>query len=295
MPVSGDEAARRVDAIANGLLALGVGKGDAFAILAATSLEWCLFDFALGLIGAIGAPIYANSSPHDCAYVLDHSESVGVLVEDDEQRAKVDEARAGLPRLRHVLTFADLPELEASGRAYAAEHPDALDRAVAQVGEDDLFTYIYTSGTTGPPKACMIRHRNYYEMAAVLDGLPGLVEEADTMLLYLPLAHNFGRLMHLEAAYAGFTLAPLPRPAARRGGPRRGQADRLPERAAGVREGACGSPRPLRRGERAPPPARRVGAARRPARRAASARPAVPSPARSRAACGSPTGWSTRR
>ena len=130
VPVSGGEAARRVDDIANGLLALGVEKGDAFAILAATSVEWCLFDFALGLIGAVGAPIYANSSPHDCAYVLDHSESVGVLVEDDEQRAKVEEVRAGLPRLRHVLAFADLPELEASGRAYAAEHPDALDRAV---------------------------------------------------------------------------------------------------------------------------------------------------------------------
>jgi long-chain acyl-CoA synthetase len=209
VPVSGGEAARRVDDIANGLLALGVEKGDAFAILAATSVEWCLFDFALGLIGAVGAPIYANSSPRDCAYVLDHSESIGVLVEDDEQRAKVDKVHAGLPRLRHVLAFADLPELEASGRTYAAAHPSALDEAAARVGEDDLFTYLYTSGTTGPPKACMIRHRNYYAMAAVLDGLPGFVEETDLMLLYLPLAHNFGRLMHLDAAYAGFTLAPL--------------------------------------------------------------------------------------
>ncbi len=144
-------------------------------------MEWCLFDFALGLVGAVGAPIYANSSPRDCAYVLEHSESVGVLVEDDEQRAKVDEVRAGLPRLRHVLAFADLPELEASGRAYAAAHPDALAEAVARVGEEDLFTYLYTSGTTGPPKGCMIRHRNFYEMAAVLDGLPGLVEESDLM------------------------------------------------------------------------------------------------------------------
>ncbi|HEV8099609.1 MAG TPA: AMP-binding protein, partial [Gaiellaceae bacterium] len=209
VPVSGGDATRRVDDIANGLLALGVRKGDAFAILAATSVEWCLFDFALGLIGAVGAPIYANSSPRDCAYVLDHSESVGVLVEDGEQRAKVYEARSGLPRLRHVLAFADLAELEASGRTYAAGHPDALDRAVAEVGEEDLFTYMYTSGTTGPPKACMIRHRNFYEMTAVLDGLAGLVEESDLMLLYLPLAHNFGRLMHLAAAYAGFTLAPL--------------------------------------------------------------------------------------
>jgi long-chain acyl-CoA synthetase len=208
-PVSGDEAARRVDDIANGLLALGVSKGDAFAILASTSVEWCLFDFALALVGAVGAPIYANCSPHDCAYVLEHSEALGVLVDDDAEQAKVDAARAGLPRLRHVLTFADLPRLEASGRDYAAENPDALDRAAAAVGEEDLFTYQYTSGTTGPPKACMVRHRNYYEMTAVLDELPGFVEETDTMLLYLPLAHNFGRLMHLEAAFAGFTLVPL--------------------------------------------------------------------------------------
>jgi long-chain acyl-CoA synthetase len=207
VPVSIAEAARRVDDIANGLLSLGIRKGDAFAILGATSLEWCLFDFALGLIGAVGAPIYASSSPRDCAYVIRHSESVGILVEDEEQRAKVDERRGDLPRLEHVIAFADLPALEARGRAYAEQNPFALDRAVAGVGEDDLFTYIYTSGTTGPPKACMIRHRNYYEMVAVIDALPELVEESDTMLLYLPLAHNFGRLKHLAAPYAGYTLA----------------------------------------------------------------------------------------
>src|SRR3954447_12151515 len=107
--VSWPEAARRGDELANGLLALGIRKGDAFAILASTSLEWCLFDFALALVGVVGAPIYANSSAHDVAYVLEHSEAVGVLVDDDAQRAKLPE----LPRLQHVLTFADLPALEA--------------------------------------------------------------------------------------------------------------------------------------------------------------------------------------
>src|SRR5512146_1341327 len=77
--ISWPDAARRVDDIANGLLALGVTKGDAFAILASTSVEWCLFDFALGLVGAISAPVYANSSPADAAYVIGHSESIGVL------------------------------------------------------------------------------------------------------------------------------------------------------------------------------------------------------------------------
>jgi long-chain acyl-CoA synthetase len=196
-----------VDELANGLLAIGVRKGDSFGILAQTTLEWALFDFALGLIGAVGAAIYANSSPKDCCYVLEHSDAVGVLVEDEDQRAKV----AGLG-LEHVISFAELDELRARGRDHAASHPRALREAEAAVGEDHLFTFIYTSGTTGPPKACMIRHRNYYAMAAVVDEIDDFTMADDTMLLYLPLAHNFGRLMHLQGPYVGFTLAFLPDP-----------------------------------------------------------------------------------
>jgi long-chain acyl-CoA synthetase len=200
--VSWEEAGTAVEELANGLLALGVRKGDAFGILAQTSLEWALFDYALGRIGAVGAAIYANSAPRDCCYVLEHSDAIGVLVEDEEQRAKV----AGLG-LEHVISFAELDGLRARGREHAAEHPDALAEAEAQVSEDDLFTFIFTSGTTGPPKACMIRHRNYYEMAACVDRVPEFAISDDTMLLYLPLAHNFGRLMHLLGAHIGYTTA----------------------------------------------------------------------------------------
>ena len=166
------DAAERVELLANGLLARGVRKGDAFGILARTTLEWALFDFALGHVGAIGVGIYANSSPRDVQYVLAHSEAVGVLCEDDAQRAKVEEGRAELPALREVLTFGDLAALEEDGRAHRAAHPSALDDAVAAIDEEDLFTFIYTSGTTGPPKGCMIRHRNYYAMVSVNDQLP---------------------------------------------------------------------------------------------------------------------------
>jgi long-chain acyl-CoA synthetase len=205
--VSWDEAGRTVDELASGLLALGVRKGDAFGILAQTNLEWALIDYALGLIGAVGAAIYANSSPKDCCYVLEHSDAVGVLVEDGDQRAKV--ADLGLA---HVISFAELDGLRARGREYAAAHPSALAEAEAAVGEDDLFTFIYTSGTTGPPKACMIRHRNYYEMASCVDDVEEFAISDDTMLLYLPLAHNFGRLMHLLGAHIGYTTAFCPDP-----------------------------------------------------------------------------------
>src|ERR687891_2398272 len=210
--VSWSEAAVAVDELANGLLAEGIRKGDAFGILARTRLEWALFDFALALVGAVGAAIYANSSAKDCEYILDHSEAVGVLVEDDEQLAKIEDYRRRNPRLGYVFRFADLDDLRARGREFAGENPNALAEAIADVGPEDLFTFIYTSGTTGPPKACMIRHRNYHAMAACVDGIDDLTLADDTMLLYLPLAHNFGRLMHLLGPYVGYTLAFLPDP-----------------------------------------------------------------------------------
>ncbi len=201
------DAAETVDELANGLLALGVRKGDSFALLARTTLEWSLFDFALGLVGAVGAPIYSSSSAHDVQYVLDHSDAVGVLVEDHEQRAKV----AGFSG--HVIMFDELEALRARGREWAAAHPGDLAARADSIDEDDLFTFIYTSGTTGPPKACMIRHRNYYAMVQKSDEMEDrLLQPGDLMLLYLPLAHNYGRLLHLSAAYLGFTIAFLPDP-----------------------------------------------------------------------------------
>jgi long-chain acyl-CoA synthetase len=205
--VSWEEAGRTVDELAHGLLALGVRKGDAFAILGQTTLAWALFDYALGLVGAIGVPIYANSSVKDAKFAVAHSEAIGILCEDEEQRAKITSLD-----LAHSYTFAELDALRERGREHAREHPNAVLDAAATVGEDDLFTHIYTSGTTGDPKACMIRHSNYYEMVAVVDGLGNLTRADDLLLLYLPLAHNFGRLMHLAGPYVGFTIAFLPDP-----------------------------------------------------------------------------------
>jgi long-chain acyl-CoA synthetase len=205
--ISWDEAARTVDELANGLLSRGIGKSDAFGILSRTRLDWTLFDFALALVGAITAPVYPNSSLKEAAHVLRHSEALGVLVEDEDQLAKVEPLG-----LAHVLTIDDLDGLRAEGVAFAREHPDALEEASAAVDEEDLYTYIYTSGTTGPPKGCMIRHRNYYAMTSSIERIEDLWLDRDVMLLYLPLAHNFGRLMSLWGAYSGFTIAFCPDP-----------------------------------------------------------------------------------
>jgi long-chain acyl-CoA synthetase len=199
-PVSWEEAGARVEALANGLLALGIGKGDTVAILGRTRLEWALVDFALALVGAVSAPIYADATAADTTHALELVEARTVFA-DESERTALD-----LDALR-FLSLDALDELEARGREHAAGNPEALDEAADAVGEDDLFTFLFTSGTTGPPKACMITHRNYLAMADIVVWLGDAIQTGDVLLLYLPLAHNFGRLVVLEGPYRGITIA----------------------------------------------------------------------------------------
>ena len=237
-----------------------------------------------------------SSAPSDVQYVLAHSESVGVLCEDD------DTAREGRGGRRVAPRPAARPHVRRPAGARGGgpgstrqANPAALDDAVAAIDEEDLFTFIYTSGTTGPPKGCMIRHRNYYAMVATADGLPDAGGPGDVMLLYLPLAHNFGRLMHLSGPYSGLRDRLPRRPARRRAGAAGGPADDPPERAPRVREGAHRGGVDVRRGDRGAAPPDRLGdAGRQAGERAAPA-------GQRRAASGSPsstawrTGSSTRR
>ena len=204
-PVPWQEAADRVDALAHGLLARGVRGGDAVAVLARTRLEWVLLDWAIMAIGGVVVGLYPTNSAKECEYILGHSETVLAFAEDDEQQAKLESVCGGLPALRDVVPFAGLDGLEAEGRAHRAEHPDAVADASATVAEDDLATLIYTSGTTGPPKGCMLTHKNLVAAALRVD--PELEDEHDVILLFLPLAHSFGRLVHQSAAHYGATVA----------------------------------------------------------------------------------------
>ncbi len=212
-PVSWTEADTAVQELAHGLLAAGIVPGDRFAILAGTRLEWALFDFALASIGAVSIPIYPSSSPRDISYILGHARAAGILVETPAHQEAVDALRAELGNLRHMVSVDDLAALRARGREHAASDPAAVERAGAAVGEDDLFTVIYTSGTTGSPKGCVITHRNYYAMTSIIDELEQLLVAGDEIMLYLPLAHTFGRLMHLAGPYVGATVAFCPDPA----------------------------------------------------------------------------------
>jgi long-chain acyl-CoA synthetase len=197
-PVSWDEAAERVDELARGLLARGVRHGDRVAVLSRTRLEWILLDWAVMSIGAVVVGLYPTSSAKECVYILGHCEAVLAFAEDDEQTRKLVSIRGALPSLREIIPFDWLEKLEADGRLARHLQPEP-------VAEDDLATLIYTSGTTGPPKGCMLTHRNL--VTAAIRVVEGMNHPGDVVLLFLPLAHSYGRLAHQAASHRGATVA----------------------------------------------------------------------------------------
>ena len=197
-PVSWDEATERIDALARGLLAHGVRHGDSIAVLARTSVDWILLDWAIMSIGAVVVGLYPTSSAKECEYVLEHSEAVIAFAEDDEQTHKLVSVRGSLPALREIVTFDRLEKFEAEGRAAKHLQPDPVE-------ETDLATLIYTSGTTGPPKGCMLTHRNLVTAATKVRStleMPG-----DVVLLFLPMAHSYARLAHQAGSFRSATIA----------------------------------------------------------------------------------------
>jgi long-chain acyl-CoA synthetase len=197
--VSWQEAGDRVEALRRALLGRGVRRGDAVAVLARTRLEWILLDWAIMSAGAVVVGLYPTNTAAECAYVLGHSEAVLAFAEDDGQRDKLRSVHAGLPSLREIVGFDELRAFEAEGREGGT--PEAGE----EVRGDDLATLIYTSGTTGPPKGCMLTHRNL--VTAALRVKTHLRGQTDTVLLFLPLAHSFARIVHHSAALHGAAVA----------------------------------------------------------------------------------------
>ncbi|HEV2075374.1 MAG TPA: long-chain fatty acid--CoA ligase [Thermoleophilaceae bacterium] len=213
--VSYGELGAVVREVALGLVDLGIEKGERVAILANTRPEWTYANFGILCSGATSVSIYQTNSPEECHYVLHHSESRSVFVEDREQLEKVRKVRSDLPALEHVIVMdpgADagdigdaisLADLRERGRS--RDHVEFDDR-VASVGPDDTCVFMYTSGTTGPPKGCILTHGNYRQVTSMAEQ-QGVVDAGDSVYLFLPLAHAFALLVQFVTIDLGATLA----------------------------------------------------------------------------------------
>jgi long-chain acyl-CoA synthetase len=211
--------AERVRALAAGLLALGVQRGDRVAILSTTRAEWMEIDLAILAVGGITIPIYPSSLAHECGYILWNSGATIVVVENDQQREKIEAVGQrgfeldGVPHrvvVRSIIQIdasggvLSMDDLAATGRAEQAAHRAETARRSAAIGRDDLATFVYTSGTTGPPKGVMQTHGNHLASVEAIAAL-GFAQPGDVDFAFLPLAHSFQRLVEYFGLYAGTT------------------------------------------------------------------------------------------
>lgn len=199
--VTTSEFRDEVLAVAKGMLAEGVRFGDRVAIMCRTRYEWTLFDFALWAIGAQSVPVYPTSSSEQVRWMLHDSGAVAAVVEHEDHAMTIGAAVDELPRLHRLwqLDAGCVEELSQAGRHIG---DDVVERHRLAVTPDAVATVIYTSGTTGRPKGCILTHANFMaetdnvvaRWESVFSSKPG--EEPST-LLFLPLAHVFGRMVEV--------------------------------------------------------------------------------------------------
>ncbi|MGQ4488275.1 long-chain fatty acid--CoA ligase [Streptomyces sp. 372A] len=190
-------------ALAKGLIAHGVRFGDRVALMSRTRYEWTLFDFALWAVGAQSVPVYPTSSAEQVLWMLHDAEVSAVMVEHEDHAMTVASVIDRLPQLKRLwqLDAGAVAELVEAG---AHVEDEVVHRHRRAVTPESVATVIYTSGTTGRPKGCVLTHANFMfeadTMAArwepVFHSRPG--DEAVT-LLFLPLAHVFGRMVEVTA------------------------------------------------------------------------------------------------
>ncbi|MFF2527116.1 AMP-dependent synthetase/ligase [Streptomyces liangshanensis] len=190
-------------ALAKGLLAQGVRFGDRIALMCRTRYEWTLFDFALWSVGAQSVPIYPTSSAEQVHWMLHDAEVTACMVEHEDHAMTVGSVIDRLPLLKQLwqLDAGAVDELFAAG---AALDDEVVHRHRKAVTPDSVATVVYTSGTTGRPKGCVLTHAHFmYETDTVISRWEPVFhsrrgDEAST-LLFLPLAHVFGRMVEIAA------------------------------------------------------------------------------------------------
>lgn len=199
-----------VRAAAKGLMASGIRPGDRVGLLSRTRYEWALLDFAIWSAGAVTVPVYETSSPEQIQWILGDSGAVACLVETPAHEAAVESVRERLPELEQVWRIegaADgaVERLRAAGESLSDE---AVDERSSLADADSPATIVYTSGTTGRPKGCVLTHRSFFaECGNAVERLKPLFRTGDSsVLLFLPAAHVFGRLVEVAALMAPIRL-----------------------------------------------------------------------------------------
>ncbi|WP_172382696.1 long-chain fatty acid--CoA ligase [Streptomyces sp. MNP-20] len=201
-------------ALAKGLLARGVRFGDRVAIMCRTRYEWTLFDFALWTVGAQVVPVYPTSSAEQVFWMLHDAQVTAAMVEHEDHAMTIGSVVDRLPLLR-CLWQLDEDAVRELGEAGRDLDDEVVHRHRRAVTPDSVATVIYTSGTTGRPKGCVLTHANFmFEVDTVIRRWEPVFHskrgDEPSTLLFLPLAHVFGRMVQVAAVRGRVKLGHQP-------------------------------------------------------------------------------------
>ena len=204
--VTAKEFEAEVRASAKGLVAAGINIGDRVAIMARTRYEWTILDFAIWYAGGCVVPIYDTSSAEQIDWILNDSGAVAIIVETPALRDLVKTVQPSHTTRMWTMTENVLATLAYDGAAVSDEEIEKRRKALLP---ETLATLIYTSGTTGKPKGVQITHANFLsECGNVVQGANDLfLKPGGSTLLFLPVAHVFGRMVQIGSVAAGLHMA----------------------------------------------------------------------------------------
>jgi long-chain acyl-CoA synthetase len=205
-PVTAKEFEDEIRTVAKGLIASGINAGDRVAIMARTRYEWTILDFAIWYSGAVPVPIYETSSAEQVDWILSDSGAVAIIVETSVLAEVVKPVMPAACKLIWSITDNALATLIEAGKSVS---DDAVTQRRNSLTPESLATLIYTSGTTGKPKGVQLTHANFLsECGNVVNGASDLfLKPGGSTLLFLPVAHVFGRMVQIGAITAGLHLA----------------------------------------------------------------------------------------
>lgn len=203
-----NQFAEIVSDMANGLMSLGLQKGDPVCLIAHTSAPWGWGDFAIQTAGGITVTVYPSLSPGEIAFIANHSDARMMIVGDEEILRRAQEAALRVPAVSKIIVLdpeyhsdnpdvLDLTQLRELGRLYRLQHPGAYGSRWRSLRPDDPSSIIYTSGTTGDQKGSLLTHGDMLGSVArslkhlAIGGYSGSWD--DVALSVLPLAHIWER------------------------------------------------------------------------------------------------------
>ncbi len=209
-----------VEALAAGLIGLGIEPQERVAIISETRFEWILADLAITCAGGATTTVHPLATPAEVAHIIDDSDATVVFVESLEQVAKLRAIRADIRKVRKVVLFDSdhpdarvmtLEELLVSGEAVLSSDPAAVVDRLAALRPDMLATIFYPLAATEtegsePPKGVRHSHAAWtYQGTAV--AVEDILGPNDLLFLSLPLSHSSGQLLLSVQMACGFATA----------------------------------------------------------------------------------------